>query len=88
MNQGVWRIWVALIINLSIFTIIEVQRATDSFILIPLDLIKFNAGENQFDCREDEASMMFLNLLITQTISKPVSFITKFLSAFIIKKVI
>ena len=86
-NQGVWRIWVGLIVNLTIFTVIEVQRATDSFILIPLELIQFNAGENQFDCREDEASMMFLNLLITQTISKPVSFITKFLSAFIIKKV-
>lgn len=61
-------------INLSIFTIVQFQRATQS-VLLPNADIQFNAveGEAKYDCREDEAAMQFMQLIVTESIVKPVT---------------
>ena len=48
----------------------QTQLASQYEILIPQDLIVFNTGGLNYDCREDEASMQFVQLVITETVSK------------------
>ena len=52
--------WLGKVLNLVIFAIINTQRATTLFIMIPNELIEFNEGkegDKRYDCREDESAM-------------------------------
>lgn len=58
-------------INLSIFVVIQSQRAINREILIPQSQIKFNGnGVVNYECREDESAMLINQLIITELIVK------------------
>ena len=68
--------WLGKTLNLMIFVIIQFQRSTQLEILIPQSLITFNEGRvgaARFECREDESAMQFSQLLVTETVAKPIT---------------
>ena len=43
--------------------------------MIPQNLIVFNGTDVRYDCREDEASMQFAQLVIVETVAKSATLI-------------
>jgi len=86
-NQQIWRIWFGQIVNFGIFVIVNFQLATEEEVLIPQDLILFNNGDGSlnYDCREDESSMLFLQMVVTESLVKPISMIATGIGTYIVK---
>ena len=72
-------------INLLVFVVVNVQKATQMYIFIPQSLIIVS---DDFQCREDEASMAFFQLIAQETIVKALVFLGKGVGFFILKRVI
>jgi len=51
-------------------------------------LILYNDNGGTFDCPEDEASMMFLQLILTETVSKTITLLTSGIVPFIKNKLL
>mmetsp|Transcript_27687 Transcript_27687/g.26702 ORF Transcript_27687/g.26702 Transcript_27687/m.26702 type:complete len:286 (+) Transcript_27687:1460-2317(+) len=69
-QQQVWRIYMAKMVNFSLYTVIQIELASGKTIFGSTPLITFNDGSSQFDCREDEAAINFFLLLITEYVLK------------------
>jgi len=65
-KHQVWRIYLAKIMNVVIFAIINVELASGSAFFRTTGLITFNDGNNTFECREDEAAINMFKLVIVQ----------------------
>ena len=87
-NQQISRIWVGTIVNLMIFVIMQFQLAFGKKILVDQDQIIFNGNDGTYDCPEDEASMMFLQLIVTETIVKAITLLTAGIAPYILNRVI
>jgi hypothetical protein len=56
--------YLAKIMNFSIFVAINLEMATDNVWFKDINLIRFNENNTKFDCREDQAAINLVKLVI------------------------
>lgn len=83
-NNGVWRLWIGKMVNTMIFVTVQLQKASQREILVPSSQVTFNS--ESYSCREDEASMMFVQLVLNETINKGIAFAQEVVIAYVMNK--
>ena len=73
MQHQVWRNYLTKILNLAIFTIINIELASNSIFFREDPIIIFEVGTETYSCREDQASTNFIKLLITEFVVKAIA---------------
>ena len=61
-NSELWKIWFGKTVNLLIVVSLQVQRISQTDLIVPNEQIEFNS--EKFECREDESSIFLLQLVI------------------------
>ena len=83
-NNEIGRIWIVRTFNFVIFSLVQFEKAFFRVALV--EAVQAATLGADFDCSEDEASMAFLQLTISETIVKPLSLLATGFASLFLKK--